>query len=83
MPGVYCNGVDTDQPLVNVSHAYCEGFYARCLSASATNPYSQTGTPVDYAEYQRGLDNAAALAGQTVTRAQCGCCAGSGLTVPT
>ncbi len=82
MPGVFCNGVDTDQPLVNVSHAYCEGFYARALSNAASNIYNQTETPTDYAEYQRGLDNAAALAGQTLTRANCGCCAGEGLTVP-
>lgn len=82
MPGMLCNGVETDMPYVKNSRAYCEGFYNRAVDAAATNPYDQTATPVDYAEYQRGIDNAAALAGQTLTREQCGCCPGAGIIVP-
>ena len=82
MPGKNCDGKPDDRTDLPMSRIYCDGFYARVLSASATNPYDATDNPIDHATYQRGLDYAASLAGQTVTRAQCACCAGSGLTVP-
>ena len=82
MPGKMCDGKVEDLTNLPRSRIYCDGFYARVLSAGATNPYNQTNNPEDYAVYQRGLDYAASLAGTTVSRDECRCCAGSGLTVP-
>ena len=79
MPGKNCDGKPDDRTDLPRSRLYCDGFYARALDAAATNPYDQTENPEDYAVYQRGIDYAASLAGQVVSREQCGCCAGSGL----
>ena len=83
MPGKYCDGKADDHTDMPKSKLFCDGFAARVASASATNPYNQTDLPLDYAIYQRGLDYGASLAGQTLTRAQVACCAGSGQTVAT
>ncbi len=82
MPGKNCDGKADDRTDLPRSRLYCDGFYARALSASAANPYDATNNPEDHATYQRGIDWAASFAGQTLTRENCGCCAGSGLTVP-
>ncbi len=81
-PGKLCDGDRQANPIIPNSQAYCRGFYDRAQSAITTNPHDQDAEPVAYADYEQGVTNAAALAGQTLTGDQVGCCAGAGLTVP-
>jgi len=84
MPGVLCNGVPTDQPYINRSRAYCEGFSYRLLGTELTNPKTDnphaTGSTAA-ADWDLGWDNCEAQSGNTLTRAETGCCQGEGQTV--
>ncbi len=85
MPGTLCNGVDTDQPYINRSRAYCQGFLYRLEGTEnsrpkANNPYG-TDQATAQADWNRGWDNCEARKGNTLTRADTGCCPGEGQTV--
>lgn len=85
MPGKLCNGVATDQPYINRSRAYCQGFLFRLQGTAVNrpkenNPYG-VGQPTAAADWDLGWDNCNAEAGNSLTRAETGCCPGEGQTV--
>ena len=86
MPGSLCNGVDTDQPYINRSRAYCQGFLYRLGGTAIArpitdNPYDATERPTNNKDWNTGWNACEAQAGNTLTRAETGCCPGEGQTV--
>ena len=86
MPGKLCNGVATDQPYINRSRAYCEGFSYRLGDTAANrpkinNPYG-TDQATASADWDLGWDNCDGNADSILTRVETGCCPGEGQTVP-
>ncbi len=86
MPGKLCDFQEDTNPLQKNAWAACEGFLYRATDVSANHP--KTDNPHQpgsrYAkDWDAGWDHAKNLEGQTLTRADVGCCAGEGLTVPT
>lgn len=86
MPGVFCNGVDTDQPYVSESRAYCEGMLYRAGGTAlqrpiTDNPHAVASDPIDNANWDRGWTLADDNAGGTISKADAGCCAARGLAV--
>ena len=84
MPGSFCNGVTTDQPMVPESRAYCEGMHYRTTGGALAvpitdNPYSSTSRPVEKDAWDRGWTYADG-AGGTITDG--GCCGLRGVSVP-
>ncbi len=85
MPGKFCNGVPTDQPMVPESRAFCEGMLYRttgsAIAAPITdNPYSTTSRPVEKAAWDNGWNAADSYSGGPIVDA--GCCGVLGVTVP-
>ncbi len=85
MPGQWCNGVDTDQPYVIESRAYCEGMAYRQGGTAVQRPKTDNPFPtwdtVNRANWDRGWDVADAAAGGTISAANAGCCALRGAAV--
>ena len=73
MAGKLYNGSD-DYDFVRSSKAFCEGYKARTLSASPTNPHP-AGSP-DAVAFAAGM---AAKVGEASTDADKACCAPTGL----
>ncbi len=83
MPGKLCDGEPKNKTMIGNSQDFCAGVADRAASAAATNPYDQAQNPRGYADWQRGADYCASLAGQQLTRANMACCqAGIGTIVP-
>ena len=85
MPGTLCNGVDTDQPYINRSRAYCQGFLYRLEGTAVAKPKTDNPYGADQevakVDWDTGWDNCNAQAGNALTRAMTGCCPGEGQTV--
>lgn len=86
MPGSLCNGKDTDQPYINRSRAYCQGFLYRLGGTAAARPKTNNPYGADQetakVDWDLGWDTCDGAANTTLTRAVSGCCPGEGQTVP-
>lgn len=86
MPGVFCNGVDTDQPFVQESKAYAQGVEYRLgdtelARPKSDNPYDINERPVEHAAWNNGWDAVNGRATQPLRREDVGCAAGEGVIV--